>query len=90
MSPVSMSGCPALLMSPSGGNQVDGLPPAISFSKCSYLWSVPVAFDNFPRIFEYFNERMQKESPRESRKDDFRYSSKPNLAITKMMKNRFF
>ena len=51
----------------------------VSFSKSSCLWSVPAAFDNFPRIFEYFNERMQKESPRGSRKDDFRYSPKPNL-----------
>ena len=51
----------------------------VSFSKCSRLWSVPAASDNFPRFFEYFDERMQKESPWGSRKCDFGYSSKPNL-----------
>ena len=51
----------------------------VSFSKSSYLWLAPVAFDNFPRIFEYFKERMQQESPRGNRKDDFRSGPKPNL-----------
>ena len=51
----------------------------VDFSKSSCVLSLPAASDNFPRIFEYFNERMQKESPRGSRKDDFRYAPKPNL-----------
>ena len=58
----------------------------VGFSKSSCLWSAPAAFDNFRRIFEYFNERMQKESSRGSGKDHFSYGSRYNLDVTKIMK----
>ena len=51
----------------------------VNFSKCSYFWPAVWAFGGFPGNFKHFNERMQKESPRGSRKDDFRYAPKPNL-----------
>ena len=38
----------------------------VDFSKCSCLWSVPVAFVGFPGNFKYFKGRMQKESPGEA------------------------
>ena len=80
----------------SGGNQVDGLPPAssfmkndilkisgVNFSKCSYFWPAVWAFEGFRGNFKHFNERMQKKSPRGSGSDHFRHSSKLNLEATK-------
>ena len=62
----------------------------VDFSKSSCLWSVPAAFDNFPRIFEYFNERMQKESPRGSRNDRFAHGPNFNLEVKKNDENDDF
>ena len=45
---------------------------------------------DFPGNFKYFNERMKKFSPRGSGSDQFGYSPKLNLEVTKNDKNDEF
>ena len=44
----------------------------------------------FPGTFKYFNERMQKFSPRGSGNDQFGHSPKLNLEVTKNDENDDF
>ena len=62
----------------------------VSFSKFSYFWPACWNFGIFPGNFKHFNEHMQKESPRGSGNDQFGYSSKLNLEVTKNDENDDF
>ena len=62
----------------------------VEFSKFAYFWAPFGARTGFRIKFEYFNERMQKESPRGSRNDGFAWSSNSNLEVTKNDENDDF
>ena len=62
----------------------------VSFSSFSYSWLAVWARTGFRGSFKHFNEHMQKESPRGGGNDQFGYSSKLNLEVTKNDKNDEF
>ena len=62
----------------------------VNFSKFAYFWAPLGAWTGFRGQFEYFNERMQKESPRGSRNDRFAHSPNFNLEVEKNDENDDF
>ena len=62
----------------------------VSFSMSLYFWLSCWGFEGFSANFEHFNEHMPKESPRKSGNDQFGYSSKLNLEVTKNDENDEF
>ena len=62
----------------------------VNFSKFAYFWAPLGAPAGFRGQFEYFNERMQKESPRGSRNDRFAHSPNFNLEVKKNDENDDF
>ena len=63
---------------------------AVNFSKFAYFWAPLGARTGFREQFEYFNERMQKESSRGSRNDGFAHGPNLNLEVTKNDENDDF
>ena len=62
----------------------------VNFSKFAYFWAPVGVRTGFRIKFEYFNERMQKESPRESRNHRFAHSPNFNLEVKKNDENDDF
>ena len=62
----------------------------VNFSKFAYVWAPVGARTGFPMQFDYFNERMQKDSPRGSGNDGFGHSPNSNLEVTKNDENDDF
>ena len=62
----------------------------VEFSKFAYFWASFGARTGFRIKFEYFNERMQKESPRGSRNDGFAWTPNFNLEVKKNDENDDF